>query len=213
MRSRGFGDHRRIDRAVRDGAQQRLALGLRAWSRLEQQRRATSSIARVEFVGNGEIVQQAETECFGRGEPLRGQEQAARRPCADRLDDVGADRRGNEPEPRFRKCEHRVLRADGDVATGDEPDAAADRRRHGHARPSVWEARSGSPASSASAFASARFCAREKPAIFFIQLQVGASAEARPGADEHHRAHRGSSARALRSAAVSSAISVSSNAL
>ena len=175
-------------------------------------RPSTSSTRASSSSGNREIVQQTDTECFCRAEPLRGQEQASRRPRADRLDHVRADRCRNEPEPRLRQCEDRVLRADRDIATGDRCRHPRHRRRRGHARPSVWEARSGSSSIVGQRLASARFCAREKPAIFFIQFRSAPAQKLGP-APMSTTARTAGSSPSLRSAAVSSAISVALNAL
>ena len=74
-----------------------------------------------------DVVHEPDPKRLRRGEALGRQEVAPRLPRADRLDDVGCDRRGNEPELRLGQRERRILRGERDVAAGDEADAAAER--------------------------------------------------------------------------------------
>ena len=116
----------RIDRAMRDRADQQLRFPLGRRSR-EQQRAEELVDAGVQFVGRHDVVQEPDPVRLGGGEALGGQEVATRRPRADRLDHVRRDGGGNQPELRLRQRERRVLRPDRDVAAGDQSDAAAER--------------------------------------------------------------------------------------
>ena len=112
------------DRLARDGAHQRLAFVLRA-GRRSQQRVQRLADAHVDVLRQRQVVQQTDAECFRGAEALAGEEQPPCRARADRLDDIRRDGGGYEPETRLREREDRILRADRDVAAGDEPDAAA----------------------------------------------------------------------------------------
>ena len=71
------------------------------------------------------LLQQADAFGFARVEDFGAEEQATRLARADRGDDVGRDHRRDQAELHFAEGEFRAVHADGDVATGDQADAAA----------------------------------------------------------------------------------------
>src|SRR6267143_4607380 len=84
--------------------------------------------ARIELVGGNTRGQEADAAGLGGVEYLGGEEIAPRGALADRAHHVRADRRRRQAELRLREAELRLRRADGDVAGGDQPGAAGERR-------------------------------------------------------------------------------------
>src|SRR3989440_9395408 len=124
---RGLGDQRFIGRMQRHLADQllNLAVGLASSGEEMLQKRLNG---RIQFRGQHDCREQAEALRFARVEDLRAQEIAPRSALADGADHVGADRRRREAELRLGETELRVRRAEGDVARGDKPGAAGERR-------------------------------------------------------------------------------------
>ena len=105
-------------------------------------RRAASatmrSIARIELGGGTDFVQQAQPLRLVGAEALRGQEIAPRRTRADRLDHVGADRRRDQAQPRFRQRERRVAACRSRCRSRRRGRRRRRRPRRARARWSAW---------------------------------------------------------------------------
>ncbi len=141
------------------------------------------------------------------------EEVAPRVPRADRLDHVRADRRRDQAELRLGQRERRVVRGDGDVAAGDEADAAAERRAV-----DAGDRRLGQSGAAWRASTPARSRRRgsrrgRSLAILFIQSRSAPAQKLRPCAEQDDGAHRVVGVERGAARASSSSISVSSNAL
>ena len=158
-------------------------------------------------------MHEADAERLRRGEALGGEEVAPRLPRADRLDHVRA--RSSPGSARASPPTARTSRPARRSRCRSRRRGRRRRRtpRRARARSSASTAGSSVRSIAASAFASARFSARAVARHLLHPVEVGAGAEAPAVAQQHDGAHGGVARRAPRSACVSSAISVSSNAL
>src|SRR5690606_2012385 len=141
------------------------------------------------------LVEQADAHGFLRVEDLGAGEPAAGLARADGGDDVGRDHRGQQAELAFGEPELRLGYADGDVAGGDQADAAAEGRAvdagGGRARQFVQGAQQAGEGEGVVAvldLAGGGHAAHP--------VEVGAGGEARAFAFEHHHAYAGVGAEA-----------------
>ena len=83
---------------------------------------------RVEIRDRADLVDEAEAMRIGGRHAMRPQEERACRGDADAPDDVGRNRRRQDPDPRLGEADLRVVGGDDDVADSQQPGAATERR-------------------------------------------------------------------------------------
>src|SRR6185436_1634127 len=113
--ARRIGAQLGVDRAPGDVAHELLA-GARRERRIGDDRIDDAADDGVDLAGGADLVGEAARLRLRRAEPLGGDEPAPRRLLAHRADDVRADRRRQEAEPRFAERERDTLGDDADVA-------------------------------------------------------------------------------------------------
>ena len=179
--------------------QARVAIGPLATIARDDARSTLASIA----VGRADLVREAHRPRLGGAEALGGDEVAPRRLLAHGADDVRADRRRQQAEPRFAEAEGDAVGGDADVAHRREAEAAGvavavdagdDRHRAAVHRPQHLGERRGVGAVLLPGVA----------ADLAHEGQVGAGAERLAAAAEDDRAHARASSPSAAKAAASS---------
>src|SRR6185369_2478338 len=116
-------DYGVVGRTGAHRAQQVLDLGVRRAAANHQVAEQGVDGA-VELLRGGNVRQQAQAISLARVDHFAGEEIAPRETLAHGAHHVGADGGGREPELHLGQAELRVLRADGNVAGCNQPDAA-----------------------------------------------------------------------------------------
>ena len=145
---------------------------------------------RVERFFLDDVVDQADAESLRHVELLAGEHVAMRVALADRGDHVGTDHGRDDAELHFRQPESGVARGDGDVAGGDQPDAAA-AHRAAHAGNGRFPELVERIKHAGSLLCGFEVLLRRECRTFLHVLNVRSGAEALAGADDHDSAHFG----------------------